>query len=123
VCEGYSALVPRRYCKETLLRVQRLIESRGLKYGCVVNRPLQIWNFGPFCPYVPYLGFKNFHIGPNIEAYGSLLHCNRGLFEGFLRAHLIFLRRSSSPVDIQPPGKSELISGCNNSCRTVNHGR
>jgi Integrase core domain len=29
-CEGYSGLVQRRYCKETLLRVQRLIESRGL---------------------------------------------------------------------------------------------
>jgi hypothetical protein len=29
-CEGYSGLVPRRYCKETLLRVQRLLESRGL---------------------------------------------------------------------------------------------
>jgi hypothetical protein len=29
-CEGYSGLVPRRYCKETLPIVQRLIESRGL---------------------------------------------------------------------------------------------
>jgi hypothetical protein len=29
-CEGYSGLVPRRYSKETLLRVQMLIESRGL---------------------------------------------------------------------------------------------
>jgi hypothetical protein len=29
-CEGYSGLDPRRYCKETLLRVQRLVESRGL---------------------------------------------------------------------------------------------
>jgi hypothetical protein len=29
-CEGYSGLAPRRYCKETLHRVQRLIESRGL---------------------------------------------------------------------------------------------
>jgi hypothetical protein len=36
-CEGYSGLVPRRYCKETLLRVQRLIESRGLQYGCFIN--------------------------------------------------------------------------------------
>jgi hypothetical protein len=25
------------YCKETLLRVQRLIESRGLWYGCFIN--------------------------------------------------------------------------------------
>jgi hypothetical protein len=30
LCESYSGLVPRRYCKRTLLRVQRLIESRGL---------------------------------------------------------------------------------------------
>jgi hypothetical protein len=30
LCEGYSGLVQRRYCKRTLLRVQRLIESRGL---------------------------------------------------------------------------------------------
>jgi hypothetical protein len=29
-CEGYSGLVPRRYCKDTLPRVQRLIESGGL---------------------------------------------------------------------------------------------
>jgi hypothetical protein len=36
-CEGYSGLVPRRYCKKTLLRVQRLVESRGLWYGCFIN--------------------------------------------------------------------------------------
>jgi hypothetical protein len=29
-CESYSGLVPRRYCKETLPRVQRVIELRGL---------------------------------------------------------------------------------------------
>jgi hypothetical protein len=29
-CEGYSGLGPRMYCKETLPRVQRLLESRGL---------------------------------------------------------------------------------------------
>jgi hypothetical protein len=29
-CEGYSGLAPRRYSKETLLRVQRLKEPRGL---------------------------------------------------------------------------------------------
>jgi hypothetical protein len=28
--EGYSGIVPRRYFKETLIRIQRLIESRGL---------------------------------------------------------------------------------------------
>jgi hypothetical protein len=31
-CEGYSGLLPRRYCKRTLLRVQGLIESKGLQY-------------------------------------------------------------------------------------------
>jgi Chromo (CHRromatin Organisation MOdifier) domain len=30
LCEGYGGLVPRRHCKDTLPRVQRLIESRGL---------------------------------------------------------------------------------------------
>jgi hypothetical protein len=36
-CEAYSGLVPRRYCKKALPRVQRLIESRGLSYGCFIN--------------------------------------------------------------------------------------
>jgi Chromo (CHRromatin Organisation MOdifier) domain len=32
LCEGYGGLVPRRYCKETLFRVQGLLESRRLNY-------------------------------------------------------------------------------------------
>jgi hypothetical protein len=36
-CEGYSGLAPRRYCKGTLLRFQRLIESMGLWHGCFIN--------------------------------------------------------------------------------------
>jgi hypothetical protein len=27
-CEGFSGLAPRRYCKEDIIRVQRLLESR-----------------------------------------------------------------------------------------------
>jgi hypothetical protein len=30
LCEGYSGLAQRRYCREALLRVQRLVQSRGL---------------------------------------------------------------------------------------------
>jgi Reverse transcriptase (RNA-dependent DNA polymerase) len=44
-CEGYSRLVPRMYCKGTLLRFERLIESSGLYYGCFIN------NGGPSSSY------------------------------------------------------------------------
>jgi hypothetical protein len=36
---------------------------------------------------------------------------------------MIFLRRPSSFFNIQPPGRPELPSGCNNCCRAVNNAR
>jgi hypothetical protein len=35
-CEGYSGLAPRRYCKEDIIRVQRLLESMGLLYDAFI---------------------------------------------------------------------------------------